>query len=73
VAAPGEVRLDPLLEGRQVKLLEPADRGLHEGLVGEVGQRGASPERERLPEPVCVVCLDEALEVLQIVHTASGL
>ena len=32
----------------QPQLLEPLDLGLREGLVGEVGERRASPESERL-------------------------
>ena len=45
-----EIRLDPLLEGFEPKLLEPSDLGLRPGLVGELGQRLSSPERERLPQ-----------------------
>ena len=45
-----EISLDPLLEGFEPKLLEPSDLGLRPGLVGELGQRLSSPERERLPQ-----------------------
>ena len=45
-----EIRLDPLLQGFDAKLLEPCDLGLRPGLVGELGQRLSSPERERLPQ-----------------------
>ncbi len=43
-----EVRLDPRLEAGEPKLLQAADLGLREGLVGELGQRLAAPERKRL-------------------------
>ena len=45
-----EIGLDPLLEGFEPKLLEPSELGLRPGLVGELGQRLASPKRERLPQ-----------------------
>ena len=45
-----EIRLDPLLQGLDPELLEPRDLGLRPGLVGELGQRRPSPERERLPQ-----------------------
>ena len=41
--AKSEISLDPLLEGFEPKLLEPSDLGLRPGLVGELGQRPASP------------------------------
>ena len=44
----GEPGLEALLEGRQAQLLEPVDLVLREGLVDEVGERGALPERQRL-------------------------
>ena len=44
----GEIGFDALLERRQPELLEPRDLGLGERLVGQVGERGAAPERERL-------------------------
>ena len=50
MAAEREIGLDPLLERREAKLLEADDRGLGELLVGEVRQRRAAPERERLAE-----------------------
>ena len=33
-------------------LLEPLDRGLRKRLVGDVGERGATPKRERLAQEV---------------------
>jgi len=64
-----EVGLDPVLEGGQTKILEPPDLVLRERLVGEVGQRGAAPERERLVETAGRSCrllvpclLDESLK-----------
>jgi hypothetical protein len=49
-AAECEIGLDPALEHRQPQLLEATDRGLGEGLVFEVGESPASPERERVAE-----------------------
>ena len=46
-----EVGVDPLLEHAQPLLLEPAGRRRGEGLAVEVGQRRATPERERLARP----------------------
>jgi hypothetical protein len=45
-----EPRFDDFLTRVDPKLLEPSDSGLRERLVGEFGQRLASPERFRLPE-----------------------
>ena len=50
VAAEREVRLDPPLERRESKLVQPPDRRLRERLVGEVGERRPAPERERFAE-----------------------
>jgi hypothetical protein len=44
----GEPGLEALLQRRQAQLLEPVDLVLREGLVDEVGERGALPEGERL-------------------------
>ncbi len=46
----GEVGVDPLLEGGQSQLLEAGDLRLCERLVGEVGERRAVPEGERLSQ-----------------------
>ena len=48
--AQGEVGLDPLLERREVQLLEPGDVVLGKRLVGELGERRAAPEGESNPE-----------------------
>ena len=71
-AAELEVGVDPLLERLQAQLLEPADLGLGERLEGEVGERWAAPQRERLAEqlrplvPPAGLCLgDEALEAVR--------
>ena len=50
VPAEREIGVDPLDQGAQVKLLEPADLVAGERLVGEVGERRAAPERERLAQ-----------------------
>ena len=42
-----EVGLEPVLERRQPQLLETRDLGLRPGLVRELGERRAAPERER--------------------------
>ena len=43
-----ELGVDPLLERREAKLLEPLDGRSGELLVGEVGERRPAPELERL-------------------------
>ena len=50
VAAAGEVRVDPIAEACQAQVLQPRDLRLREAGVGNVGERGAAPQRERLPE-----------------------
>jgi hypothetical protein len=68
IASSRKVVFDRQLRRRQPQLLEPADLRRGEGLRGDVGQRGAVPEGERLLR--CVVrdvlvaagLLDEALE-----------
>ncbi len=45
-----EVRVDPLLERQEPQLFEALDLRLGEGLVREVRQRLASPQRERLAQ-----------------------
>ena len=49
VPAGVEVRVDRQLGRAQPQLVEPADLGGRERLVGDVGQRLAAPQRERLP------------------------
>ena len=48
VAARREVGVDRALGRAQPQLLEPADLGGRERLVGDVGERVAAPQRERL-------------------------
>jgi hypothetical protein len=43
-AADREICLNPVLERREPKLLEPRDRQLCEWLEGEIRKRGAAPE-----------------------------
>ena len=50
VTAERELRLDPRFDGGKTFLLEPADLGLREFVVGEVGERRSPPERERLTQ-----------------------
>ena len=51
VPAGGEVELDRQLDGRQPQLLQPADLGGGERLAGDVVERGAAPQGERLARP----------------------
>ena len=48
VAPEREVGVDPELDCCQPDLLEPGDRRLGEALVGEVRERRASPQRQRV-------------------------
>ena len=48
VASEGEIGLDTELERRQPDLFEPCDRPLREVRVRQVGERRASPQRERV-------------------------
>ena len=52
VTADAELDFDAKLEGCQPDLLEPGDRTLRKGLVGEVGERRAAPERERVAQEI---------------------
>ena len=45
-----ELGVDSLFDRRQPQLLEALDLGPRERLVGEIGERSATPERERLAE-----------------------
>ena len=60
-----EIEVDTGLEHRQAALVEPRSGGLRERLVGEVCERGAAPERERLAHLICVA-LGEPLETLDV-------
>jgi hypothetical protein len=53
----GELGIDPLLDRSQTQLLEPRDLALGERLVGEIGERGAAPERQRVPKSPCRTCV----------------
>ena len=50
VAAEREVGLDPLLDCRQPKLLQPRDLDLRKRVVRKLRQRRAAPERERFAQ-----------------------
>ena len=52
VAARGQVGVDRQLGGGQAQLLEPADLRARERLVGDVGERLAVEQRERLARGV---------------------
>ena len=77
MTAEGEIGLDASFLCGQAKLLEPGDLSLCEGLVGEVRERGAAPEAERLVKQVgcplglvrrqrAAAFLDESLEPLEV-------
>ncbi len=73
-----EVRVDTGLESGQPALLEPCSLGLGEGLVGDVREGRASPERESFPERIRFPGGREALEPLDVelvrldVHVVAG-
>ena len=50
MATQRQVGLDPLLDGAEPKLAQPADLALGERVVGEVGKWFPAPERERLAQ-----------------------
>ena len=73
VTAEREVGVDAPLEGSEPQLLDPPDRRLRERLVGEVGERRPSPERERFAQPLrddrgrrSVGLLDELREMVEV-------
>ena len=47
----GKLCVDPLLLGKKPELLQPGGFHLREALVGDVDERGAPPESQRLREP----------------------
>ena len=67
VAAEGEVGVDPLLEQREPELLEPRRLDGGERLEGELRERRAAPERERLVQP-----RSGSLEVARGLRVPSG-
>jgi hypothetical protein len=50
------VGLVPFLQARYLQLLQPGDLSLREGLIAEIGQRRAAPERHRLVEQPDGLC-----------------
>ena len=56
MSAEREVGVDPILVGGEPKLLEPDDLRLRERLPGEVGERRAAPEGERIAQGVGRPC-----------------
>ena len=50
VAAAGEVGVDAVGQAREPQRLEPRRLRLGEALAGDVRERGAAPQRERLPQ-----------------------
>jgi len=59
----GEIRLDPILEAHEAKLLKARDLGLGEALERELAKRRPAPEREGLRMPTLRLQALEALEV----------
>ena len=78
MAAQREIRVDPCLGAGKSELLEASDLRLGEPLEAHVGERRATPERERRPESlgrarsISVLQLDSALrkELLEAVRIA---
>src|SRR5206468_586827 len=67
------------LEGGEPQLLDPPERRLRERLVGEIGERRTSPERERIAQPLRrglrrrpVRLLDELRETFEVELTPLG-
>ena len=56
----------PAPRGAEAELLEARDLVLGEPLVGELGQRRATPERERSVQALEVAALDRTLEALAV-------
>ena len=54
--AESQIRLDPLLQARQVQLLQPHDLGLRERFVAKISQRGTLPQRQRLAQRPGSLC-----------------
>ena len=50
VAANRKLRVDPLLDGCEPKVVKPRDLALSEPLVAKVGERGAASERNRFAQ-----------------------
>src|SRR5262249_34454638 len=63
VVATLEVAVDPLLQAAQAQLLQARDLRLGEPLLGKIGERRTTPQRERLLEAALVTQLPEAGEV----------
>ena len=55
MASEEEIGVDALFERSLAQLLEPADLGLGERLVGEIGERRPAPQAERFPKIVAAV------------------
>src|SRR5512135_2435517 len=51
VLAEHELGLDPLLQRRQPRLLQPRDLRLRERLVDKIRQGRPTPQSQRLPQP----------------------
>ena len=62
VAPEREVGVDPQLDCCKPDLAEPSDGRLGEALVGEVRERRASPERQRVAEPLRRIARQAASE-----------
>src|SRR5919198_28217 len=52
VSSERELRFEPLLEGGEAHFLEPFDRASRKGLVAEIRERRAAPQRQRLAEEI---------------------
>jgi hypothetical protein len=54
--AESQIRLDPLLQARQVQFLQPGDLRLCERFIAEIGQRGTLPQGQRLAQRPGSLC-----------------
>jgi hypothetical protein len=68
MATEGEVSLEPLLERRQVQLLEPGDLLLGERVIGELDERRAAPERQSIPQ-----CFRRPVGIARYERFAAGI
>ncbi len=67
-----ELELDAALDAGVTELLEPLDLAAREVVVGEIGERGAPPQRERLTQRQERVGVLETAGVLEELFEAQG-
>ena len=67
-----ELELDPALDAGLTELLEPLDLAPREVVVGEIGKRGAPPQRKRLTQRQERIGVLETAGVLEELFEAQG-